>query len=110
MDIIELIAGAVILLLFVMSALGADKSGGQIFLPADVNLLFPSPMRPQTVLLFRFLTQMGVSAAASVYLLFQIPNLMRTGLSAGGIAAVLIGDGLLSLSRERASRKVLRKL
>lgn len=90
-DIVELVAGGVILLLATLSALGADKSGGQIFLPADVNLLFPSPMKPQSVLLFRFATQMGVSIAASFYILFQIPNLMRAGLTAGGALCVIFG-------------------
>ena len=80
--VVELIAGAVILLVFVMSILGADKNGSKIFLPADVALLFPAPMRPQSVLLFRLATQLGMILVASVYILFQIPNLMMNmGLS-----------------------------
>jgi len=89
MDIIELAAGGIILLVFVMSILGADKGGAEIFQPADVTLLFPSPMSPQSVLLFRMAMQMGVSVLASVYILFQLPNLTRLGLDLSGALAVI---------------------
>ena len=65
---VELIAGGIILVYFVFQAIGADKNGSRIFLPADVNLLFSSPMKPQSVLLFRLMTQLGTSILASVYL------------------------------------------
>ncbi len=80
-DLIELVAGAIIALIFLVVIMGADKNGSKIFLPADVNLLFPSPMRPQSVLLFRLLTQMGTILLSMVYLLFQLPNLLNMGLS-----------------------------
>ena len=64
--LVELIAGAVILGILVYEVLSADKNGSKIFLPADVNLLFPSPMRPQSVLLFRLATQLGAAFAASI--------------------------------------------
>jgi len=75
-SLVELIAGGVILLVFVMQAMGADKNGSRIFVPADVNLLFASPMKPQSVLMFRTLTRLGTMVLASVYLLFQLPNLV----------------------------------
>lgn len=75
-SLVELIAGGVILLVFVMQAMGADKNGSRIFVPADVNLLFASPMKPQSVLMFRTLTRLGTVVFASVYLLFQLPNLV----------------------------------
>ena len=50
---VEFVIAAVILLILVLQALSADKSGAKIFLPADVNLLFSAPMKPQAVLLFR---------------------------------------------------------
>ena len=81
-DLVELIVGGVILIVFAFEAIGADKNGSRIFLPADVNLLFASPMKPQSVLLFRLMTQLGTSILASVYLLFQLPNLvLNLGLS-----------------------------
>lgn len=75
-DLVELVVGGVILAVFVFQAIGADKNGSKIFLPADVNLLFASPMKPQSVLLFRLATQLGASILASVYLLIQLPNLV----------------------------------
>lgn len=74
--IAELVAGAVILLVMVINVMGADKNGSKIFLPADVNLLFAAPLRPQSVLMFRLMTQLGMIIFASVYMLFQLPNLM----------------------------------
>ena len=76
-EFVELIVGGIILVVFVFQAISADKNGSKIFLPADVNLLFSSPMKPQSVLLFRLMTQLGTSILASVYLLFQLPNLVR---------------------------------
>ena len=89
-ELIELIAGLVILAVFVFDILGADKSGSKIFLPADVNLLFPSPMKPQSVLLFRLMTQIGMAVLASLYVLFQLPNLINSaGLSPWAALAVV---------------------
>ena len=80
--IVELAAGALVMVIFFFYALNADMNGSAIFQPADVNLLFPSPMRPQSVLMFRLATQMGVGILGSVYMLFQLPNLvMNLGLS-----------------------------
>ncbi len=75
-DLIELAVGIIILAMFFMEAVGADKSGSKIFHPADVNLLFASPMKPQAVLLFRLMGQLGTTLVMSVYLVFQIPNLV----------------------------------
>ena len=64
-DLIELIAGGIMLAVFVFFALSADKNGSKIFLPADVNLLFASPMKPQSVLMFRLTMQLGVAILGS---------------------------------------------
>ena len=96
MQMIELLAGGLILLIFVANSLSADKNGGAIFLQADVNLLFASPMKPQSVLLFRLMTQVGVSLLASIYLLFQIPILIaELGLPTFGAVAILLAWLLL---------------
>lgn len=90
MELVELIAGGIILAVFVFSAVSADKNGSRIFLPADVNLLFASPMKPQSVLLFRLTTQLGASILASVYLIFQLPNLvLNLGLSVWAALALI---------------------
>ena len=90
LQLVELIAGGVILLFFTLEALGADRNGSRIFLPADVNLLFPSPMKPQSVLFFRLMTQIGMMLFAGVYMVFQLPNLiLNAGLSLPAAAAIL---------------------
>ncbi len=84
--IVELIAGGIVLALFVFMAFGADKNGSRIFLPADVNLLFPSPLQPQSVLLFRLLTQLGMVLLSTLYLGFQLLEPvaeLRLGIGAG---------------------------
>ncbi len=75
-EMLELIAGGLIIVFLAFQAIGADKNGSKIFLPADVNLLFASPMKPQSVLMFRLLCQIGVILLSSIYLGFQIPNLV----------------------------------
>ena len=80
--IVELVAGGVVLALLVFEALSADKNGSAIFLPADVNVLFSAPMKPQSVLMFRLMTQLGVALVSGIYMLFQLPNLtLNAGLS-----------------------------
>ena len=90
MGLVELIAGAVILGVLLYEVLSADRNGSKIFLPADVNLLFSSPMRPQSVLLFRLGTQLGTAILATLYLLIQLPNLvLNIGMSLWGGLAVI---------------------
>ena len=86
----ELIAGAVILAVLVYEVLSADKNGSRIFLPADVNLLFPSPMQPQSVLMFRLMTKMGTFIVLGIYLLLQLPNLvLNLGMSLWAALALI---------------------
>ena len=97
-QIIELIAGGVILLVFVLNSLSADKNGCAVFLQADVNLLFASPMKPQSVLLFRLMTQIGTSLVLSIYLLFQVPNLViNLGVPLIGAIAIIFTWGLVMI-------------
>ena len=89
MTVLEAIAGGVILLVLLANVYGGDKNGSNIFLMPDVNFLFTAPMRPQSVLLFRMILQMGKELVASLYLLFQIPNLvLNLGLSIGMALAI----------------------
>ena len=88
-DIFSLAAGGVILVVLTMFVLTAEKSGSGIFQMGDVNLLFPSPMRPQSVLLFRLIFKMAGFLAAGLYLLFQFPNwTLNAGLSLGACFAL----------------------
>lgn len=96
-DLVELIAGVVILGVLLFEVLSADNSAGRLFLPADVNLLFASPLEPQSVLMFRVYTQLGTGLLAGLYMLFQLPNLtLNAGLSLGA-ALSLVGAWCLTL-------------
>ncbi len=89
--ILELAAGGIVLAMFLFMAMSADKNGSKIFLMADVNLLFASPMKPQSVLLFRLMTQLGLLLLSSVYLAFQLPNLiLNLGLSTWSAVGILV--------------------
>lgn len=93
--IVELVTGGIVLAVLAYSAFFADKSGSSIFLMADVNLLFQAPLKPQSILLFRLIMQAGTSFAATLYLLFEIPNLiLNLGLSVG-VACTILGAWFL---------------
>ena len=62
-DITELIAGGVIAGVLLFEIATAQKNGASLFLPADAALLFPSPMKPQSVLMFRIATQLAAALA-----------------------------------------------
>lgn len=90
-DIIEAAACAVSFVIVFLLVMNADRSGSGIFLPADVRLLFPSPLPPQSVLMFRLMTQLGVLLLSMLYLLFQLPNLvLNAGLSVPAALALLL--------------------
>ena len=73
--ILELALGGITLVIFGFYTLTGDKNGSSIFCMADVNLLFSAPMKPQSVLAFRLTAKVGNALLASLYLLFQLPNL-----------------------------------
>ncbi len=78
-EIIDFSRGGIALLVFIVILFciyGGDKSGTKIFTMPDVNFLFPSPMKPQSVLLFKTVLQLGIAVVSSVYIIFQLPNLV----------------------------------
>ncbi len=96
--VVELVAGGIVLAVLLCMVYTSDKSGTNIFTMPDVNLLFTAPLKPQSVLLFRLLLQMGGILVGSVYLLFNLPNLIiNLGLSIP-VAAAVIGCWLLTLA------------
>ena len=69
----------------------AKKGGTEIFTMSDVNFLFAAPMKPQSVLLFKTLLQMGAVLAGSVFFVFQIPNLIiNVGFSVLHVAMIFL--------------------
>lgn len=96
-DILEIAAGGIVFILILAGIWTADKSGTSIFLMPDVNMLFPSPNKPQSVLMYKTVMQAGVIIVSSVYLVFQLPNLiMNAGLDVK-TALVLLAVWALSL-------------
>ena len=86
----EMISFGVVLAVLFFSVITADKNGSFIFLMADVNLLFSAPMKPQSVLLFRLMSQIFLTLFASIYLLFQLPNLIvNLGMDAMTVIAIM---------------------
>jgi hypothetical protein len=89
-QIVDLAISAIFLLILATNILNAQNSS-KIFLPADVPMLFSSPMRPQSVLMFRLLCTLGSSLIISLFMLFQIPNLtINVGLSLWGAVSLII--------------------
>ena len=96
-NFLELIAGAVILLMLCLSVVNADKNAGKIFLPADVSLLFSAPLKPQSVMLFRIGMQIGTMIFMGVYLLLQLPNLvLNMGLSVWAGIAIIVAFSIMT--------------
>lgn len=90
-DAAELGAGLLILAVFSLQVITAEKSVSRLFLPADVNFLFASDMTPQQVLSFRVMSTLGTAFVASIYLFFQLPSLVKwLGISRFGAAALLV--------------------
>ncbi len=77
LEILELGVGAVALLILLMGVFNADKGGSSIFQMADVNLLFAAPLKPQSVLLFRLMSQILLLCCAGFYFLLNLPTLTR---------------------------------
>ena len=95
-NFLELIVGACLLASFALSIVNADKNAGKIFLPADVTLLFASPLKPQSVMLFRIGTQIGMMLFMGLYLLFQLPNLiLNMGLTLWASLALIVAFSVM---------------
>lgn len=89
---VEAVAALLLLIVLLWGVYSGSKSGTDIFQMADVNFLFTAPMKPQTVLLFRLSFQMVAAFAASLYLIFQIPNLViNAGLGTSAVLALFAG-------------------
>ena len=92
---INVILTAVILFLFVLAINAGNKNAMSIFTMPDVNFLFPSPRKPQSVLLFKMLGQIGSVFVGFLYLIFQFPNLISEGLFTVKSACCFLGAIIL---------------
>ena len=75
-DMVDMVV-VVAFLFFVTMVISTVNRGGELFKPADVPLLFASPMKPQSVLMFRLLNSLGMNIIVGFYMVFQIPNLVN---------------------------------
>jgi len=87
-DVVD-VAVTAAFLFFVTIVLLTVNKGGEIFKPADVPLLFASPMKPQSVLMFRLMNSLGMNILIAFYMVFQIPNLVNN-LHLSLISAIII--------------------
>ena len=96
--VIKCICSLVILLLLSVGIQSGAKNGANIFIMPDVNFLFPSPNKPQSVLLFRMIGQIGATLIGAFYIVFQIPNLINgTGIGVAGAAVLVLAYLLLAV-------------
>ena len=75
-DMVDMVV-VVAFLFFVTITIATVNKGGELFKPADVPLLFASPMKPQSVLMFRLMNSLGMNIVVGFYMIFQIPNLVN---------------------------------
>lgn len=81
----------IVLIMLLYNIYISGRSGTEIFMMADVNFLFPAPLKPQTILMFKTILQMGLVVVGSLYMLFQIPNLvLNLGLGMDLVVLLLI--------------------
>ena len=94
------IAISALFLLILATNVANSKSSGKLFQPADVTMLFASPLKPQSVLMFRLTCTLGMSFFLSLFMLYQIPNLMNgAGLGLwGALSCVVVYMLILMIS------------
>ena len=90
-QVVDLIISVAFLVIIAVNITNS-KSSGKIFAPADVPMLFAAPIKPQSVLMFRLTCTLGISLFFSLFMLYQLPNLMinaKLGLW-GALSCVLV--------------------
>ena len=76
-NMFELAISFVIIGIFALQIITAEKSVSRLFLPADVNFLFASDRTPQENLSFRIMSTLGTAIVALIYIFFQLPSLVK---------------------------------
>lgn len=89
-NVVDIAISAVFLFIFATNVINS-KNSGKIFQPGDVTMLFASPLKPQSVMLFRLTCSLGSSLFVSLFALFQIPNLVyNAGFSVWGAFSIIV--------------------
>lgn len=99
---------AIISLLYAFMFVNVSKNGfsngASLFSMADVNLIFPSPVKSSKVLFFGMLQQLGKSIYLGVFILFQYAVTREFyGISYGTLILVALGYGLTVLFAQMLS-------
>ena len=76
-DIFISVFMVIVIMSFLYSLYKGTKSINSRFDMCDVNLIFTSPIRPQTVLLYGVIKQIALELLTSFYIVYQIPNFLR---------------------------------
>lgn len=76
-DILVFIFLMIVFSMFLFALYSGTKRLDSKFSMSDVNLIFVSPIKPQTVLLYGIIKKIAVELLASMYILYQIPNALR---------------------------------
>ncbi len=102
--IISIVVYMLALLFIGLGIMGGAKNGASIFLMPDINFLFPSPNRPQSVLMFRMIGQIGTAMLGGLYIMFQMPNLVgNAGLPIRAAVIMVIAYIVLQLVSKMVS-------
>lgn len=92
---LEAIALALYAMMFTITVGSGFSRGGNLFSMSDVNILFPSPLRPQIILFHGLIQQMTASLLAGFFILFQYSTLHGVyGISYGTLLFLLLGYGI----------------
>lgn len=82
-------------IMFVLIFSTAFSGGSSMFTMSDVNVVFPSPLRPQKVLFYGLIRQLGLSIMLGFFILFQYSWMHSLyGVSYGALILIIVGYGL----------------
>ncbi len=91
----------VFLLITGFAVLNGLKQGTALFSMADVNLLFTAPVNARKILLSGIAKQAGLLIIASVYLIFQYPNMRRlAGLDGMALFGLMLSYAILGITTQ----------
>lgn len=67
----------ILICMFLFALFNGTKRVDSKFIMADVNLIFVSPIKPQTVMLYGIVKKITLEVLTSFYLLYQIANFLK---------------------------------
>ena len=81
--------------MFALTVYPGVKRGATLFTLPDIHLLFPAPLKPQKILLYGLVKQMGTSLMVGLFLLFQYAWVhQQYGVPLTFLLLTLVGYGL----------------